>query len=443
MSVQVINLILFVVIIGAVLYCFILNPKRENEAATYIMNHYILLIVLLIFNTLSFAFTLNKQTTKLYIKRPAFYEQEKSYSFSVNDKEEGGEVELLVNPVKLKPKEAEQLIKDAFSYFDDHLKGENKSLEKVTTDLDISLPREQFPFEVEVRPSDYRLVNEDGTVKNTTLLEEGFSKKQLQEGINTVVSLTLSYEDMSESKDYKITVFARPKSEWEERLDEVSELFKETEQRSLYEEGFEVPANYKNLNMGFADSGDKKAQGILVIGIVVVILLVVKEAEDKKNNDLMHKRNLLLAYPWFVNELVLFLGAGMQIKKIFKMMVEDYKRKSEQKQDYRQGLISELVTALDDFDIGMSEGEIYYRLGRRLKLPCYIKVMTLLEQNVTKGSKGMVSLLEQEERNAMNERINLAKKRGEEAGTKLLGPMILLLLIVMLMIMIPAFLSFA
>jgi hypothetical protein len=55
----------------------------------------------------------------------------------------------------------------------------------------------------------------------------------------------------------------------------------------------------------------------------------------------------------------------------------------------------------------------------------------------------MVSLLEQEERNAMNERINLAKKRGEEAGTKLLGPMILLLLIVMLMIMIPAFLSFA
>jgi hypothetical protein len=69
--------------------------------------------------------------------------------------------------------------------------------------------------------------------------------------------------------------------------------------------------------------------------------------------------------------------------------------------------------------------------------------MTLLEQNVTKGSKGMVSLLEQEERNAMNERINLAKKRGEEAGTKLLGPMILLLLIVMLMIMIPAFLSFA
>ena len=38
--------------------------------------------------------------------------------------------------------------------------------------------------------------------------------------------------------------------------------------------------------------------------------------------------------------------------------------------------------------------------------------------------------------------LNEAKKYGEEAGTKLLGPMILLLVIVMMMIMIPAFMSF-
>ena len=111
--------------------------------------------------------------------------------------------------------------------------------------------------------------------------------------------------------------------------------------------------------------------------------------------------------------------------------------------DYRGVLVDELKIAGHNFDIGMAEGRIYYELGRRLQLPCYIKVMTLLEQNVTKGSKGLVAILEQEERSALEERMNLAKRSGEEAGTKLLGPMILLLLIVMLMIMLPACMSFA
>ena len=128
----------------------------------------------------------------------------------------------------------------------------------------------------------------------------------------------------------------------------------------------------------------------------------------------------------------------MQVRNVFSLLVEEYDKK-----DYRESLINELQHSKHNFEIGMAEGRVYYELGRRLKLPCYIKILTLLEQNVTKGSKGLVEILEQEERNALEERMNLAKKSGEEAGTKILGPMILLLIIVMLMIMIPAFLSFA
>ena len=135
------------------------------------------------------------------------------------------------------------------------------------------------------------------------------------------------------------------------------------------------------------------------------------------------------------------MGAGMQVRNVFSLMINDCEGGVLEK-DYRLPLINELKHAAHDFEIGMGEGRIYYELGRRLRLPCYIKVLTLLEQNVTKGSKGIVAILEQEERNALEERMNYVKKRGEEAGTKLLGPMILLLLIVMLMIMLPAFLSF-
>ena len=68
--------------------------------------------------------------------------------------------------------------------------------------------------------------------------------------------------------------------------------------------------------------------------------------------------------------------------------------------------------------------------------------MTLLEQSVRKGGSGLSEALLQEEIVAFEERKNLARRYGEEAGTKLLGPMVVLLLVVMSMVLLPAFMSF-
>ena len=43
---------------------------------------------------------------------------------------------------------------------------------------------------------------------------------------------------------------------------------------------------------------------------------------------------------------------------------------------------------------------------------------------------------------AMEDRRQLAKKMGEEAGTRLLFPMILMLLVVLVILIVPAVLSF-
>ena len=52
-----------------------------------------------------------------------------------------------------------------------------------------------------------------------------------------------------------------------------------------------------------------------------------------------------------------------------------------------------------------------------------------------------MQLLEQEVSDAFEERKNLAKKSGEEAGTKMLFPMMMMFGIIIVIIMIPAFLS--
>ena len=50
--------------------------------------------------------------------------------------------------------------------------------------------------------------------------------------------------------------------------------------------------------------------------------------------------------------------------------------------------------------------------------------------------------MEQMEREAFRYRLDMAKKEGEEAATKLLFPMILLLCMVMILVMFPAILRF-
>ncbi len=63
-------------------------------------------------------------------------------------------------------------------------------------------------------------------------------------------------------------------------------------------------------------------------------------------------------------------------------------------------------------------------------------------QSFTKGGREAAMLMEAEEREAFHKRIDRAKKEGEEASTRLLFPMILLLCQVMLLVMYPALTRF-
>ena len=57
------------------------------------------------------------------------------------------------------------------------------------------------------------------------------------------------------------------------------------------------------------------------------------------------------------------------------------------------------------------------------------------------GTRGMRQLLEEEMALALEQRKDLAKRQGEEAGTKLLLPLFIMLGIVMVMIVVPAWMS--
>lgn len=58
-----------------------------------------------------------------------------------------------------------------------------------------------------------------------------------------------------------------------------------------------------------------------------------------------------------------------------------------------------------------------------------------------KGTKGLAELLQREAAGAFEERKAAARKLGEETSTRLLGPMFLMLGVVLMIIVVPAFLT--
>ena len=94
---------------------------------------------------------------------------------------------------------------------------------------------------------------------------------------------------------------------------------------------------------------------------------------------------------------------------------------------------------------GGSEGECYESCGARCGISSYRKFGMLLSQNLRKGPRGITELLRRESEEAFEERMNQAKKLGEEAGTKLMIPMFLMLAVeeAGTKLMIPMFLMLA
>ena len=153
---------------------------------------------------------------------------------------------------------------------------------------------------------------------------------------------------------------------------------------------------------------------------------------------------MLLDYPEIVSKLTVFIGAGMTIRLALAGIVRDYEDDRLQNPDsFEVHYAYEALThALAKLKTGSNEGKVYHEFGRDCKLRPYMKLAGILEQNRRNGIANIRAILNAEMAQAWEERKNLARRLGEEAGTKLLGPLFIMLIIVMVIIIVPAMLSF-
>lgn len=307
--------------------------------------------------------------------------------------------------------------------------GENPSFEKVSKDLNFITGYKNYPIQMSYLLNDYSYIHSDGSVDVANLEGE----------MPVVITFQYSYQDYLFEEE--IPLLLTRGVETKSFMDIWKETYIKQEKDQKTEDRVYLPTQIEGKPVYITE---KKEPVWLKIGVLfglLGVLLYLLHDYDLHKQVIERRQELLREYPGFVSKLMLYLGAGISTKNVMYKLCEEYgnKRIRAKEKNY---LYEELKIMIHEMDNGVYEYKAYESFGIRCKVTQYKLLMTLLVENSKKGSKDILALLEKEGKNSFELRKMQAKRWGEKAGTKLLLPMMLLFAMVMILIMVPAFLTY-
>lgn len=324
--------------------------------------------------------------------------------------------------------EIPQILEKAAQKLEKIVLGENQSFDEVRTDLKLVTQIPETGVEVRWEMDRYDLLELSGKIIQEKVSDKG-------EIVQLKATLKAGKKEMEHI--FYVHLFPQKLSKEERQKKKIKDQAMAIEANDKSSPYVVLPEYVDGKKLTWRYPQDSRAAGILLLGIFLAGFLIFWEGYEKKKKETLRKEELLREYPQIVSQITLFVKAGMPVRMAWFKIAETY----EKEKKVSQSAYEEMVYTMNEIKHGISEGESYERFGQRCGLISYRRLGTLLSGNIKKGAKGMTELLKKETMEAFEERKNRAKKLGEEAGTKLLGPMFMMLLVVLIIIVVPAFLS--
>lgn len=366
------------------------------------------------------------------IQRNAAGEGESQEQITIDIDSEKFKYEIPISEKIYTKKEREKLFDDSFQYLEKEILKENVSMDEIRSDINFLWEIPNNPIEVKWNLEDESIVDLEGNVHN----------EKMKSGSKLVhVQLTLMYQNFEKEKVYQLTIYPRKVSKNQEKAESILREIKKIEGKNRTSTSFQIPAVIKNVKIQF---GNQKNRWLILVGMVMMsgILLIARQWENENQQRKNVKRASELEYSNILWQFVLLLEAGYTIQTAWKKIVSDYEEKKSKMPEERRYVYEQMSYSYHQMELGCSLEEIFHLFSRKMAIRSYSKLMTLFLQNITKGSKKMLDILKTEEDQAFRNRCEQAKRMGEEADTKLLLPMGIMLLNILLLLMVPAYLQF-
>lgn len=356
--------------------------------------------------------------------------KKETYEVTVGDELEEEEVTIDVEEQKYTAKETKEIFEKVTSELDKVILGENKSLDHVEHDLNLLTEWEDYPVQIQWELDRYDVVNAQGEIQ---------PEKTKPEGTLVELTATLMYEGEEALHVTNVMIYPRKKSKKERILEGIQKLVAKNQEKTKTEKTFFLPAEIDGKQIYWKKKVEQRGYYVLGLGGVGAMLIIASKKQKEQEEKKQRKEQMLTDYPEIINKFALLFTTGMTTKAVWERIVKNY----EEQKTYtgERAVYEEMRYALNEMQSGITEAEAYERFGRRCGISEYIKFGALLAQNLKKGTKGMTDLLRGESIQAFENRKSRAKRLGEEAGTKLLAPMFGMLAIVLVIVIVPAFLS--
>lgn len=351
--------------------------------------------------------------------------------WEIPEKELEQELSVHVAEQGLTKEEQQALLAAAEQEIAETFPGENESVDEIRKDVCIQSQYQDGQVTADWSFDSYQYVDLEGHVMNDSLEEEEILVKAVVElGCD---SQTLEYQ-------FFFQICPKIYSEKEKINNKLKqELIKKNEKAN--DSTLVLPESIDDQTIIWKEKSERMPLKLLFLGMIAAGCVPLVEKSRKQEEEKRRKEKLQSEYPELVSKLTILLGAGMTLFSAWNKIATNYSNKRKNNAIPIHPLYEEMLITCHEIESGVGEARAYERFGERCGLHRYRKFCSLLVQNLRKGTRGLVQLLEQEVSDAFEERKNLAKKSGEEAGTKMLFPMMMMFGIIIVIIMVPAFLS--
>ena len=340
------------------------------------------------------------------------------------------EISVAVGERAYTDEEAEEIFDRIWGEMPSRILGENPSLDQVRTDLNLISRRDDYGVTVDW----------SGGGEWIDSLGRVYGEQASPEGEEVWLQAELSDGSRQSVYELPVTVYPPARTEEERTVERFLAEIREEDQ-SQGGESFTLPEQFEGRELSYRDPEGRPLWALPALGILAAVFYETEEKEQRKRAREKRERELMRDYPEVVSRLTVFLGAGLTVRGAWEKVVRGYE-KSLAEGGRKHAAYEEMREALDRMEKKVPEGKAYQEFGKACGLQPYLKLAGLLEQNRREGTKNLRGTMRLEMASAFEERKNLARKQGEEAGAKLLIPLFLMLGVVMAMVMAPALLSF-
>lgn len=403
----------------------ILNRKREIASAFY--------LICLVFILVLVITTANEQFSKkelIQVVRPNPGEGSQLLNTRIvlkdDDTEYSQSIKLNIKEKSLTKVEIDEIFQETIKRIDSHILGENVDFKHVYKPLNLykfdSLTQVSMQWY-----SDSDLVDAQGNVNPYT--------------INEAIKVSLKAKMKKDEHEHVyerylwVVPFYKYASQQEKMQRKLIELIDEMSLQDR-EEVLILPSHIDDIEVQWLKPKSSSTRSIVWIMSMLLIFLITTKYQKLNRQIKEKKEGIERDFPDFINKLVLLLNAGLIVQSALETIDEDYKRYNK-----RRPLYDELSVVLRNVkESQASLTEELRSFAKRCRVKEIMRFVSIVSENINMGST-LADKLQIEAQQIWDNRKHRAEVLGRVAETKLTFPLVVLLLVLIVIIMAPAFME--